>query len=455
MGYSNKGTDFNIVLFVVLDVLLGTIAIFIILYAIFYNILLNRRIVTKSKKQLYPFKFINNHRTIFSIVVLILSSLIIFYRIGLYDYIYYNLQSSSIIEDNYVNPKDVKIEFKEKRNLIFILVESLETTLFTKDQNGEWDYEVIPEMYDLMNDKDTIVFHNKDISQQVNVYDGSSWTSASIVSNLSGIPLKMNFKENKPRSKYFMKNVYSLGDLLKDNGYHNEVISGAKTSFGKVNEYFYSHGYNIVDSDNLDKYNLKMNKSDIGAWGFNDRYLFNTAKKRLEILSNKNEPFNLQLITIDTHFMNGFKGDYTETKHKVQFENVYSTTSKLIYDFINWVKQQDFYDNTTIVIAGDHLNMQSNIFKNKNLDNRYAYYCIINPGNKDVKNSSNRIITSLDNFPTIVYAIGGNIEGNRLGLGVNIFSDQKTLSEKYNFEYISKELRKKSKFYGNILNGSR
>jgi phosphoglycerol transferase len=414
--------------------------------------LFNKKITTKSGKQIYPFNFFNNHRNSLSYIILGISILIILGRIGLYDYVYYNLQESSIIEDNYVNPKDVSINFEEKRNLIFILVESLETTLFTKEQNGEWDYEVIPEMYNLLNDKDTVVFYNKDKSQQVNIIDGASWTSASIVSNLSGVPLKVNFKENKNSSKYFMKNIYSLGDLLKDNGYNNEVISGATTSFGKVNEYFNTHGYDVIDVDTLDKYNLKMDKSDIGAWGFNDKYLFEVAKKRLDVLSKKDEPFNLQLITIDTHFIDGFVSDYSETKYKVRYENAYSTTSKLISEFINWLKAQDYYDNTTIVIAGDHLTMQSNIFKDKKTTNRYVYNCIINPRDK-VANYNNRIITALDSYPTIVYSIGGNIEGNRLGLGVNLFSNQKTLSEKYNFEYIFKELKKKSKFYDMILSG--
>ncbi len=455
LGYSGKGTDINLVLKTILHISISTILIFIVLYAIFYNILFKKNILTKSGKQLYPFKFLNNHNTLFSYLVLILSIIILLGRIGFYDYVIYDLQRSSIIEDNYVNPKKVNVNFKEKRNLIFILVESLESSLFTKEQGGQWNYEVIPEMYKLLNDEDAVVFYNKNKSQQVNMIEGASWTSASIVSNLSGIPLKNDFKNNKRNSKYFMKNVYSLGDLLKDNGYYNEVISGARTSFGKVNEYFYTHGYNIIDADNLSDYNLKMNKTDVGVWGFNDKYLFETAKKRLNIISNKNEPFNLELITIDTHFMDGFKGEYTETKYDRQYENVYSTTSKLIYEFVNWVKKQDYYDNTTIVIAGDHLGMQSNLFENKNLDNRYVYYCIINPRNKDAK-YSDRIITALDNYPTIVYAIGGDIEGDKLALGVNLFSNQKTLAEKYSFEYISKELKKKSKFYGIILkDGSR
>jgi phosphoglycerol transferase len=62
-------------------------------------------------------------------------------------------------------------------------------------------------------------------------------------------------------------------------------------------------------------------------------------------------------------------------------------------------------------------------------------------------NNKNRIVTALDSYPTIVSAIGGKIKGDRLGLGVNLFSDKKTLVEEYGLKYIDEELKKKSEFY--------
>ena len=80
------------------------------------------------------------------------------------------------------------------------------------------------------------------------------------------------------------------------------------------------------------------------------------------------------------------------------------------------------------------------------------FNCIINSDVKD-ENSSKRISTPLDYYPTIIRAIGGNIEKERLGLGVNLFSKEKTLSEKYGFKYVTQELDKNSHFYNDkILN---
>ena len=205
----------------------------------------------------------------------------------------------------------------------------------------------------LLKEKDSIVFHDKNLAQQMSMIEGASWTTASVVTNNTGIPFKIPIGSNDYHSKNFMNGSYALGDMLKDNGYHNEVISGATTSFGGIKEFYTRHGkYDIIDSDSLSEYGFKMKEKDKGAWGFNDKYMFDIAKKRLKKISKSSQPFNLQIISIDNHFPDGFVGDYTLNKYKTQYENVYATDSKLIYDFVSWIKKQDFYKDTTILVVG-------------------------------------------------------------------------------------------------------
>ena len=451
-----KDSDNTVFITTILRVLPYILILFAILYALFFDITFNKKVLkTKKGKQLYPITVFNLHRKSFICLAFSISIILLLQAVGVFNYIYYSSMKSNFIEENYVDSKNTKVDFKEKRNLVFIMVESLETSYFTKDQNGYWDYELIPELYSLLDDKDSITFYNKNKAEGLNMIEGSSWTTASIVSNLSGIPIKVGLIKNTYNTDSFMNNTYALGDLLKDNGYHNEVISSARTSFGGLKEYFSIHGdYSIIDENTLDKYDLKMNKSDVGKWGFNDKYLFETAKKRLDVLSKKDEPFNLQLITIDTHFVDGFVGDYSTNKYNLQYENAYATESKLIYDFVNYIRSKDYYKNTTIVIVGDHLTMQSNLFSGKNANNRYVYNCIINPSNRPI-NNQNRLATALDYYPTIVYSIGGIIKEDRLGLGTNLFSEKDTLAEQYGFNKFSKELKKTSKFYNNEILSSK
>ena len=56
-----------------------------------------------------------------------------------------------------------------------------------------------------------------------------------------------------------------------------------------------------------------------------------------------------------------------------------------------------------------------------------------------------RDYTTFDNFPTTLASLGVQIEGNRLGLGTNLFSDTMTLTELYGRDRVNSELQKQSK----------
>ena len=56
-------------------------------------------------------------------------------------------------------------------------------------------------------------------------------------------------------------------------------------------------------------------------------------------------------------------------------------------------------------------------------------------------------------YPTTLASLGVKIDGDKLGLGVNLFSDQKTILEEYGLTYVNNEIKKKSFFYDNVLLG--
>ena len=74
---------------------------------------------------------------------------------------------------------------------------------------------------------------------------------------------------------------------------------------------------------------------------------------------------------------------------------------------------------------------------------RGVYNTIINAPIVPV-NQKNRIATTMDMFPTTIAALGAQIEGNRLGLGTNLFSAESTLAEKVGMDTLNKEIRKRS-----------
>ena len=50
-------------------------------------------------------------------------------------------------------------------------------------------------------------------------------------------------------------------------------------------------------------------------------------------------------------------------------------------------------------------------------------------------------------FPTMLAAVGADIEGNRLALGTNLFSGVRTLPEQMGFKEFNNELKLYSNYY--------
>ena len=65
--------------------------------------------------------------------------------------------------------------------------------------------------------------------------------------------------------------------------------------------------------------------------------------------------------------------------------------------------------------------------------------------------TENRTFTTLDMFPTTLAALGVEIEGDRLALGTDLFSERETLAEEYGLDVMNQELMRKSEFYNRKL----
>ncbi|MBO4556333.1 MAG: hypothetical protein J5706_06195, partial [Elusimicrobiales bacterium] len=71
-----------------------------------------------------------------------------------------------------------------------------------------------------------------------------------------------------------------------------------------------------------------------------------------------------------------------------------------------------------------------------------------NPANENSSVRRKRELTQIDMFPTILEAAGFSIKGHRLGLGVSVFSEEKTLAEQYKKNELRHRLRRSGPLYG-------
>ena len=75
---------------------------------------------------------------------------------------------------------------------------------------------------------------------------------------------------------------------------------------------------------------------------------------------------------------------------------------------------------------------------------RKVYTCYINPAATVEDPDAARTYTTFDDFPTTLAALGCTIDGNRLGLGTNLFSSTPTLVEQYGVSEVNTELARRS-----------
>lgn len=440
---------------VIIDFIFNTIVLSIFLSYILYviivkdkNIALEVDIKFKKihfKKEIFPF---NN---LFKFFIVLLGFCFSFYysfnKTGLFEYIENQRKISNLFEEEYVEPLDTSITFdNEKRNLIYIFAESMETSYTTLENGGTQKYNLIDGLTQLSNSY--ITFSNSEKLGGLLEVPGTTWTVAGMVSQTSGLPLKMNVAGSFYRKyKTFLPSAYTLGDVLNENGYNQEIIMGSEASYAGRKNYFKSHGnYKIYDLNTAIK-NGKMTRDDIVWWGFDDRMLFEIAKEEALKLAAEGSSFNLTLLTADTHAEDGYLSDECDIKYDEKYSNVISCSSDLILEFVKWVQLQDFYENTTIIIVGDHLSMDYDFFNGMDPSLVRTIYNVFINSAVSTEDYKNRTITSMDLYPTTLAAMGASIEGDRLGLGTNLFSDKPTIAELYGIDTFRDELEKKSVFY--------
>ena len=381
-----------------------------------------------------------------SVTILVLYGYTAWKKLDIGDYMSGQSEISSFIDDNYVDLKEVTLTFPEKkRNLIYIFLESMETAYSDEDNGGAFEKDVIPELTEIAQENEEFSGKDNKLNGGYSM-PGTTWTMGAMFAQTSGLPLKISISANEMDTQdNFFPGITTIGDILSDAGYSQTLLLGSNATFGGRKLYFSEHGnYDIID------YNYAMEQGWLSTeeypvwWGYDDQKLFEFAKNRLGELATQNEPFNLTMLTVDTHFEDGYVCDKCDDRFgNNQYANVMACSSKQVAEFVEWVQQQDFYENTTIVISGDHPTMDSDFCED--VDESYTrkvYTAYINGGKSELSNARN--YTTMDAFPTTLAAIGVEIEGNRLGLGTNLFSSEQTLTERFGIEKEEKELNKQS-----------
>ena len=407
-------------------------------------------------------RFFPLRRGIASLISLVLSLALILFsaiHVDMIDYFVKQFQNSSLYVKEYRNPDDTAITFpEEKRNLVYIILESMETSYLSTDQGGAMETNLIPELFQLAQTYTN--FSHNDTVGGFSQISGASWTVGSMVAQTGGVPLitpigVSDYQNGYGKEGDFLPGLTTLHNILHENGYYQALMVGSDARYGGRKTYYETHDTDhIYDLFTARKAGL-IPEDYFVWWGYEDLYLFEYAKDALTEISQQEQPFAFTLLTADTHHVGGYPCKLCQRTYKENYENVISCSSRQVLAFVQWLMEQPFFENTTIVITGDHESMDAGYFQ-RNVDpsyQRHMYNCFINAA-AETEHTKNRQFTAMDMFPTTLAALGCTIEGNRLGLGVNLYSNLPTLTERLGYEYLNEELGKRSSFYDRFYSGN-
>lgn len=362
---------------------------------------------------------------------------------------------SDFIRQHYITPTADHLIFPDqKRNLIYIYLESMESSFLSTNQGGLMNQDIMPELYDIA--RNHISFSDQERVGGAVPLPGMGVTSAGMVAQTAGIPLFLpaDWKGEDAR-EIFIRSTVTLGDILAEQGYEQYLMVGSDAAFGARDQYYTAHGNaHILDLASARESGVIAPDYDNHFWGMEDQHLYEYAKQELRTIARQEKPFAFTMLTSDTHFPDGYVCDLCREEFGDQYSDVLACASRQAEDFILWLQEQDFYENTTIIITGDHLSMNTDYFHRNHLDinQRRVYNAFINSAGAAPVQTKNRMFASIDMFPTTLASLGVEIKGDRLGLGTNLFSDKPTLLEMYGYDFINAELSREPEHYNDTFN---
>lgn len=359
----------------------------------------------------------------------------------------YFFDNSTLFNDYYVEPTTVALEFPDKpKNLIYIFLESMETTYLSTELGGQQPENLLPNLTKVIQEEG-INFSNKDLIGGAYQTTGTGFTVGGMVAQTAGVPLNFSDHNTYGTTVPFLPGVYSLGEILNKQGYNQRLFIGSGADFAGRDKYFTQHGDYKIEDYYYAKEEGWIPEDYHVWWGYEDEKLFEFAKASVTELSQEEKPFNFTMLTADTHFEDGYLSENNPQKFGDQYSNVIAFSDQQLGDFLNWLKEQPFYDNTVIVISGDHLSMDRDYFNSIAPDYKRSVLNVILNSETEAVTMTNRTYTTMDLYPTTLAAMGIKITGDRMGLGTNLFSDKPTLSEEIGYDTLNDELGKRSNYY--------
>ena len=321
---------------------------------------------------------------------------------------------------NYAAPDSEMFGVAKDRNIIAVSLESLQSFVINEEMDG---HVITPFLNELTKDPDTFYF--SDFYQQTGL--GKTSDSEFILEN--------SLYPRNGSAVFFTHsgNTYnSLSKRLGENGYFTNVMHANNSSFWNRDIM-----YNALNIDKFyDVNSYTINEGDAVNWGMKD---IPFVEQSVDIMAEMPQPFYSRLITLTNHYpfvldeedklIPQYNSNSRTLNNYFQAVRYMDEAIKTLFEDL---KEKGLYDNSIIVMYGDHYGISENhnkamgmyldkeitAFDNAKLQKVPLFIHI--PGSEK-GGVIDEVAGQLDLRPTLLHLMGIDTKGD-MQLGSDVFS---------------------------------
>lgn len=294
---------------------------------------------------------------------------------------------------DYTLARHIVCKSQTQKNLIVLSLESYEKA-FIEDKDFE---PLTPNLRRLKSEWDYI-----NLNQNI----GSSWTSGSIYTYLTGFPAFFGVHGNSIFQTSYHTEIASVSQILKQSGHNTFFLIGNAEHSGLQDMLTTLSIDSIIDDRSF--HNLYPESN----YGLRDKDLFEIAKSLIIEQTKADLPFAIFISTTDTHAPNGIYDQRMETVlnrrlYKNDLEFMVAAVDFMVGDFVDFLQQNNILRTSTLFVFPDHLKMGNPaMFKN----NERGLFLLSNTGNDLLKISPEKPLYQID-LPKLILN-GAGIQHN-------------------------------------------
>lgn len=330
------------------------------------------------------------------------------------------VEVGNYINAKYAEPDPEKFGIAKDRNIIAVSLESLQSFVINEEMNGQV---ITPFLNELTKDPDTFYF--SDFYHQTGL--GKTSDSEFLLENslypANGAAVFFTHSGNT---------FDSLSKRLGDNGYFTNVMHANNKSFWNRDIM-----YNALSIDQFyDVESYEIGEGEAVNWGMKD---IPFVEQSVDLMTEMPQPFYSRLITLTNHYpfdldeedmlISEYDSNSRTLNKYFQAVRYMDEAIKVLFDEL---KEKGLYDNSIIVMYGDHYGISENHnkamgtyldkeitpFDNAKLQQVPLYVHIPGYGKGETVDT---VSGQLDIRPTLLHLMGIDTKGD-MQLGTDIFS---------------------------------